>query len=290
MGRHTPFQTNSTTRYGGYDFQTTNLGIGTATTEQKAGPRDGYQPVKMKWHGSPTVNELLELLHRLMSHQQIGHPLSGLYYHLKRIYEEAKQQQSDSNGPSVDNLRIRLLTRGEVMQQNLPEAHNIHPHQLQLPESVNQLAQLFFVDGDDGLPPAAEQGVMLKTKSGALTILPWWDNWIDGALCPLLFPCGGSVWKPSLPLATPDSAAALPLQQKKMLSGRTTLMPMKKKIYWLKLTKMEKANNFFSKQSRKKFIISVLRLVMLAPNNATTGTTRIGFGGRDDWLSSLSAS
>uniref|UniRef100_A0A183C0L0 ATP-dependent DNA helicase n=1 Tax=Globodera pallida TaxID=36090 RepID=A0A183C0L0_GLOPA len=158
-------------------------------------------------------NELLELLHRLMSHQQIGHPLSGLYFHLKRIYEEAKAQQVDSDGPPVDNLRIRLLTRGEVMQQNLPETHNIHPHQLQLPESVNQLAQLFFVDGDDGLPPTAEQGVLLKTRSGALTVLPWWDNWIDGALCPLLFPCGGSVWKPALPLAKPDSAAPLPQQQ-----------------------------------------------------------------------------
>uniref|UniRef100_A0A914HAT8 ATP-dependent DNA helicase n=1 Tax=Globodera rostochiensis TaxID=31243 RepID=A0A914HAT8_GLORO len=174
-----------------------------------------YSAILLNFHSMFTFlqNDLLELLHRLMSHQQIGHPLSGLYFHLKRIYEEAKQQQSDRDGPSVDNLRIRLLTRGEVMQQNLPEAHNIHPHQLQLPESVNQLAQLFFVDGDDGLPPAAEQGVMLKTKSGALTILPWWDNWIDGALCPLLFPCGGSVWKPSLPLATPDSAAALSLQQ-----------------------------------------------------------------------------
>uniref|UniRef100_A0A183CMG6 ATP-dependent DNA helicase n=1 Tax=Globodera pallida TaxID=36090 RepID=A0A183CMG6_GLOPA len=157
--------------------------------------------------------ELLELLHRLLSHQQIGHPLSGLYFHLKRVYEEAKQQQVDGDGPPVDNLRIRLLTRGEVMQQNLPEAHNIHPHQIQLPESVDQLAQLFFVNGDDGLPPAAEQGVMLKTRSGALTVLPWWDNWIDGALCPLLFPCGGSVWKPSLALTTPASDVPQPQQQ-----------------------------------------------------------------------------
>uniref|UniRef100_A0A183C4Z0 ATP-dependent DNA helicase n=1 Tax=Globodera pallida TaxID=36090 RepID=A0A183C4Z0_GLOPA len=156
--------------------------------------------------------QLLELLHRLLSHPQLGHPLSGLYFHLKRVYEEAQQQQAQGEGPPVDNLRIRLLTRGEVMQQNLPEVHNIHPHQLQLPESVDQLAQLFFVDGDDGLPPAAEQGVMLKTRSGALTVLPWWDNWIDGALCPLLFPCGGSVWKPSLPLAKPDSPTPL-LQQ-----------------------------------------------------------------------------
>uniref|UniRef100_A0A183C4Y9 ATP-dependent DNA helicase n=1 Tax=Globodera pallida TaxID=36090 RepID=A0A183C4Y9_GLOPA len=157
-------------------------------------------------------DNLLELLHRLLAHQQIGHPLAGLYFHLKRVYEEAKQQQADGEAPPVDNLRIRLLTRGEVMRQNLPEVHNIHPHQLQLPESVDQLAQLFFVDGDDGLPPAAEQGVMLKTKNGALTVLPWWDNWIDGALCPLLFPRGGSVWKPSLSLAKPDSAAPLPSQ------------------------------------------------------------------------------
>uniref|UniRef100_A0A183CCM3 ATP-dependent DNA helicase n=1 Tax=Globodera pallida TaxID=36090 RepID=A0A183CCM3_GLOPA len=136
-------------------------------------------------------DDLLELLHRLLAHQQIGHPLAGLYFHLKRIYEEAKQLQAAGDGPPIDNLRIRLLTRGEVMQQNLPELHNIHPHQLQLPESVDQLAQLFFVDGDDGLPPAAEQGVMLKTRSGALTVLPWWDNWVDGAICPLLFPRGG---------------------------------------------------------------------------------------------------
>uniref|UniRef100_A0A183C0L1 ATP-dependent DNA helicase n=1 Tax=Globodera pallida TaxID=36090 RepID=A0A183C0L1_GLOPA len=156
-------------------------------------------------------DDLLELLHRLLAHQQIGHPLAGLYFHLKRIYEEAKQLQAAGDGPPIDNLRIRLLTRGEVMQQNLPELHNIHPHQLQLPESVDQLAQLFFVDGDDGLPPAAEQGVMLKTRSGALTVLPWWDNWVDGAICPLLFPRGGSVWKPSLPLANPDSAAPLPI-------------------------------------------------------------------------------
>uniref|UniRef100_A0A183C837 Helitron_like_N domain-containing protein n=1 Tax=Globodera pallida TaxID=36090 RepID=A0A183C837_GLOPA len=157
--------------------------------------------------------ELLELLHRLLSHPQIGHPLSGLYFHLKRVYEEAQQQQIDGAGPPVDKLRIRLLTRGEVMRQNLPEVHNIHPHQLQLPESVDQLAQLFFVDGDDGLPPAAEQGVMLKTRSGALTVLPWWDNWIDGAICPLLFPCGGSVWKPSIPLEKLDSSAPLPQHQ-----------------------------------------------------------------------------
>uniref|UniRef100_A0A183BU64 ATP-dependent DNA helicase n=1 Tax=Globodera pallida TaxID=36090 RepID=A0A183BU64_GLOPA len=157
--------------------------------------------------------ELLELLHRLLAHPLLGHPLSGLYFHLKRVYEDARQQQAQGEGPPIDNLRIRLLTRGEVMRQNLPEVHNVHPHQLQLPESVDQLAQLFFVDGDDGLPPAAELGVMLKTRSGALTVLPWWDNWIDGALCPLLFPCGGSVWKPSLPLAKPDLAAPLPQQQ-----------------------------------------------------------------------------
>uniref|UniRef100_A0A183BU62 ATP-dependent DNA helicase n=1 Tax=Globodera pallida TaxID=36090 RepID=A0A183BU62_GLOPA len=156
--------------------------------------------------------ELLELLHQLLAHQQIGHPLSGLYFHLKRVYEEAKEQQAQGQGPSVDTLRIRLLTRGEVMRQNLPEVNNIHPHQLQLPESVDQLAQLFFVDGDDGLPPDAEKGVMLKTKSGALTVLPWWDNWIDGAICPLLFPCGGSVWKPSIPLEKLDSTIA-PTQQ-----------------------------------------------------------------------------
>uniref|UniRef100_A0A183CC21 ATP-dependent DNA helicase n=1 Tax=Globodera pallida TaxID=36090 RepID=A0A183CC21_GLOPA len=157
-------------------------------------------------------DDLLELLHRLLAHQQIGHPLAGLYFHLKRIYEEAKQQQAFGEAPPIDNLRIRLLTRGEVMRQNLPEVHNIHPHQLQLPESIDQLAQLFFVDGDDGLPPAAEQGVMLKTRSGALTVLPWWDNWVDGAICPLLFPRGGSVWKPSLSLANPDSAAPLAQQ------------------------------------------------------------------------------
>uniref|UniRef100_A0A183CLH7 ATP-dependent DNA helicase n=1 Tax=Globodera pallida TaxID=36090 RepID=A0A183CLH7_GLOPA len=171
-------------------------------------------------------NELLDLLHRLMSHQQLGHPLSGLYFHLKRIYEEAKQQQADAQGPPVDKLRIRLLTRGEVMQQHLPEAHNIHPHQLQLPESVDQLAQLFFVDGDDGLPPAAEQGVMLKTRSGALTVLPWWDNWIDGAICPLLFPRGGSVWKPSLPLTNPDLAAPQPQQPSGQEDEEQRVMPI----------------------------------------------------------------
>uniref|UniRef100_A0A914H8H6 ATP-dependent DNA helicase n=1 Tax=Globodera rostochiensis TaxID=31243 RepID=A0A914H8H6_GLORO len=157
--------------------------------------------------------ELLGLLHQLLAHQQIGHPLSGLYFHLKRVYEEAKEQQAQGQGPSVDTMRIRLLTRGEVMRQNLPEVNNIHPHQLQLPESVDQLAQLFFVDGDDGLPPEAEKGVMLKTKSGALTVLPWWDNWIDGAICPLLFPCGGSVWKPSIPLEKLDSTLTHMQQQ-----------------------------------------------------------------------------
>uniref|UniRef100_A0A183BU63 ATP-dependent DNA helicase n=1 Tax=Globodera pallida TaxID=36090 RepID=A0A183BU63_GLOPA len=170
-------------------------------------------------------NDILELLHRLLAHQQIGHPLAGLYFHLKRVYEEAQQQQAQGEGPPVDNLRIRLLTRGEVMHQNLPELHNIHPHQLQLPESVDQLAQLFFVDGDDGLPPAAEQGVMMKTRSGALTVLPWWDNWVDGAICPLLFPRGGSVWKPSLPLAPPGSAAPLPQQPSGQEGEEPLVMP-----------------------------------------------------------------
>uniref|UniRef100_A0A183CD57 ATP-dependent DNA helicase n=1 Tax=Globodera pallida TaxID=36090 RepID=A0A183CD57_GLOPA len=195
------------------------LAFGTATTEQKPVPGrlPAYDAINLRRRrnldaGLQLDEELLELLHRLLSHPQIGHPLSGLYFHLKRVYEEAQQQQVDGDGPPVDTLRIRLLTRGEVMRQNLPEMNNIHPHQIQLPESVNQLAQLFFVDGDDGLPPAAEQGVMLKTRSGALTVLPWWDNWVDGAICPLLFPCGGSVWKPSLPLAKPDSAAPLTQQ------------------------------------------------------------------------------
>uniref|UniRef100_A0A183CN26 ATP-dependent DNA helicase n=1 Tax=Globodera pallida TaxID=36090 RepID=A0A183CN26_GLOPA len=39
-------------------------------------------------------DELLQLLHQLLAHQQIGHPLSGLYFHLKRVYEEAKEQQA----------------------------------------------------------------------------------------------------------------------------------------------------------------------------------------------------
>uniref|UniRef100_A0A914H992 Helitron helicase-like domain-containing protein n=1 Tax=Globodera rostochiensis TaxID=31243 RepID=A0A914H992_GLORO len=179
-------------------------------------------------------DELLALLHRLLAHPQLGHPLSALYYHLKRVYEEAQQQQAQGEGPPVDNLRIRLLTRGEVMRQNLPELHNIHPHQLQLPESVDQLAQLFFVDGDDGLPPAAEQGVMLKTRSGGLTVLPWWDNWIDGAICPLLFPSGGSVWKPSLPLAKLDSAETLHQQHSEQESEQqvASVIPSEEDADW----------------------------------------------------------
>uniref|UniRef100_A0A183CSK0 SWIB domain-containing protein n=1 Tax=Globodera pallida TaxID=36090 RepID=A0A183CSK0_GLOPA len=43
--------------------------------------------------------ELLKLLHQLLAHQQIGHPLSGLYFHLKRVYEEAKEQQAQGQGP-----------------------------------------------------------------------------------------------------------------------------------------------------------------------------------------------
>uniref|UniRef100_A0A183C069 ATP-dependent DNA helicase n=1 Tax=Globodera pallida TaxID=36090 RepID=A0A183C069_GLOPA len=205
------------------------LAFGTATTEQKPVP-GGYQPVKINGmvtyrlsglnpprnaDGS-TREELCGQVWTLNPDEAIElrkrrNLDAGL--NMDRVYEDARQHQALGEGPPIDNLRIRLLTRGEVMRQNLPEVHNVHPHQLQLPESVDQLAQLFFVDGDDGLPPDAEHGVMLKTRSGALTVLPWWDNWIDGALCPLLFPCGGSVWKPSLPLAKPDSAPPLPQQQ-----------------------------------------------------------------------------
>lgn len=64
--------------------------------------------------------------------------------------------------------------------------------------------QIFFVEGDNGLPPTEENWVVLKTNAGGLKDMRWWDQHVDHAVVPLLFPREMDIWIPGLELGSPD--------------------------------------------------------------------------------------
>lgn len=61
-------------------------------------------------------DELIELLHRLMANQAVGHPLARMYQHLRQIYDNEKRA-AEAEGRDLQNFRIRLLDRNEVLQR-----------------------------------------------------------------------------------------------------------------------------------------------------------------------------
>lgn len=52
---------------------------------------------------------------------------------------------AEQEGRTLDNLRIKLLTRGEVLARQHTTVHaGIHPHRVQVPDEIEQLAQVSF--------------------------------------------------------------------------------------------------------------------------------------------------
>ena len=72
------------------------------------------------------------------------------------------------------------------------------------------MVKIYFVDADDGLPPADEIGIFITDQDGCTRVLPWWHSAIDQILCPLLFSRGDCwVWKAGIPLNNqPDDAVS----------------------------------------------------------------------------------
>lgn len=79
-----------------------------------------------------------------MADRAVGHPLARTYQHLKQIYEEEKQV-ADSEGRNIENFRIRLLDRNEVLQRQVPINPAIHPHRTLLPPDIQHLAQVKYI-------------------------------------------------------------------------------------------------------------------------------------------------
>jgi len=82
-------------------------------------------------------------LETLLRNPVIGHPYTRVFQCAKEIYD-AEKQRAIAEGRSMENFRLRLLNRSDVLARGQGLDPAIHPHRTLTPAEINHLAQVEF--------------------------------------------------------------------------------------------------------------------------------------------------